>query len=377
MASKIKSNTSAYFIHGKNVSLSTFRETINTWKKNGYKIITTNGCFDLIHSGHTTYLQQAKNIGGRLIVGLNSDGSVRQIKGEGKPIVEEKHRAAILSALQSVDAVVTFDDLLPTKFLELIKPDIHCKAGDYSEKSLPEADVVKKNNGQIKILPLVEGISTSTIVERIISGNGVQPFVPSGIGSVDTSDTEEWVIRYLLISSNLFRQTAYRLKGVILQAYETMATTLERKNKILLCGNGGSAADSQHIAAEFVGRFKRERQALPALALTTDTSVLTAIGNDYGYDQVFARQIAAHGSAGDVLIAISTSGNSSNILMAVEEAKQRGIHVIGFTGGKPSALKEAADLCIAVPSEDTALVQQVHIGILHLLCDLCERRLSK
>jgi D-sedoheptulose 7-phosphate isomerase len=148
--------------------------------------------------------------------------------------------------------------------------------------------------------------------------------------------------------------------------------------KLLLCGNGGSAADCQHIAAEFVNRLNkdRERRALPALALTTDTSCLTAYANDYGFEGVFARQVEAFGTAGDVLLAISTSGSSPNVLAAADAARARGIAVVALLG-ETGRLAAAADVAIKVPSRDTELIQQVHLAVEHLLCELVERALFR
>lgn len=149
-------------------------------------------------------------------------------------------------------------------------------------------------------------------------------------------------------------------------------TALEKGRKILICGNGGSAADSQHMAAEFVGRFVKERQSLPALALTVDTSLLTAVGNDYGFDCVFSRQVEGLGQEGDVLIAISTSGNSANVVKAVKTAKEKGIYVIALTGENGGILAKESELCLAVPSQVTARIQEMHIMIIHMICEIAE-----
>ena len=149
-------------------------------------------------------------------------------------------------------------------------------------------------------------------------------------------------------------------------------TALEKGRKILICGNGGSAADSQHMAAEFVGRFVKERQSLPALALTVDTSLLTAVGNDYGFDCVFSRQVEGLGQEGDVLIAISTSGNSANVVRAVKTAKEKGIYVLALTGENGGILAKESDLCLAVPSQVTARIQEMHIMIIHMICEVAE-----
>lgn len=160
---------------------------------------------------------------------------------------------------------------------------------------------------------------------------------------------------------------------VQLAAIEKMAmickAAIRDGHKILLCGNGGSAADSQHIAAEFVGRFVKERCGLPAIALTTDTSILTAIGNDYGYDEVFRRQVEALGREGDVLIGISTSGNSGNIVKAFEQAKKQGVKTLTLTGQKDSKMSALADVTLKVPAPVTARVQECHIMVGHMICE--------
>lgn len=149
--------------------------------------------------------------------------------------------------------------------------------------------------------------------------------------------------------------------------------SLEQGNKIMFCGNGGSAGDSQHLAAELVGRYKINRPALPALALTVDTSALTAIANDFGYEQVFSRQVEGLGRAGDCLVGISTSGNSQNIVNAFIKAKETGIKTIAFTGEGGGKMKELADICLNVPSSVTNNIQEMHIACGHILCDMAEK----
>ena len=147
---------------------------------------------------------------------------------------------------------------------------------------------------------------------------------------------------------------------------------LANGKKVLFCGNGGSAADSQHLAAEFVGRFQKERQGLPAIALTVDTSILTAVSNDYGFNKVFVRQVEALGNEGDVLVGISTSGTSPNVLAAVELAKAKGMYCVGMTAANGAKLAELCDECIAVPAKVTARAQEMHILIGHILCELVD-----
>ena len=162
-------------------------------------------------------------------------------------------------------------------------------------------------------------------------------------------------------------------KHELLQAIAVeMASALRRGNKILWCGNGGSAGDSQHLAAEIVGRFSRERRGQPSIALTTDTSILTAVANDYGYDAVFSRQVEALGNPGDILIGISTSGNSRNVIAAIEAAKLSGVTTIAFTGEGGGRMSQIADYLVDIDSRETARVQEAHILVGHMLCDWLE-----
>lgn len=151
-----------------------------------------------------------------------------------------------------------------------------------------------------------------------------------------------------------------------------MAVTLARGNKILFCGNGGSAADAQHLAAEFVNRFLMDRPPLPAIALTTDSSILTAIGNDFGFDLVFSKQVLALGNPGDMLVAFSTSGASGNILLALEAARERAMTTLGITGKDGGGMPPLCDLFICVENDHTPLIQEIHITVGHLLCQLTD-----
>ena len=158
----------------------------------------------------------------------------------------------------------------------------------------------------------------------------------------------------------------------IIEVADELRACIKRGGKILLCGNGGSAADSQHIAAEIVGRYKKERRGLAAIALTTDTSILTSVGNDYGYDYIFARQIEALCRPEDVVIGITTSGNSSNVVKAIIEANAIGATTVGLTGGSGGKLKALCKFNLVMPSFDTPRIQEAHIFVGHSLCDLLE-----
>ena len=184
------------------------------------------------------------------------------------------------------------------------------------------------------------------------------------------------VAKHIHESIAVKQQILSALLPQIEKAAASIAECLRRGNKLLFFGNGGSASDSQHLAAEFVGRYEKERRAWPAIALTTDTSILTAVGNDYGFDRVFERQIEALGKKGDVLFAISTSGNSKNVLKGVQKAKELGLFVIGLTGGSGGELKALADLPIVIPSKKTSRIQESHIMIGHILCECVDELLG-
>lgn len=162
----------------------------------------------------------------------------------------------------------------------------------------------------------------------------------------------------------------------IIECGEMIWQALNNGKKVILCGNGGSAADAQHIAAEFVGRYETERRAFPSIALTTDTSALTALANDYGYERIFARQVEALAVEGDLLIAISTSGNSPNVLAAIAAAKDVGCRTIGMTGGTGGKMKDICDATIIVPSERTARIQEAHITIGHMWCEYVDAQVA-
>lgn len=168
---------------------------------------------------------------------------------------------------------------------------------------------------------------------------------------------------------------ASQLAPEIDRCCDTIVSTMRDGKKILVMGNGGSAADAQHMAAEFVGRFLLERKALPAIALTTDTSILTAVGNDYGFDQVFSRQIQALAVPGDLVFGISTSGNSENVLKALHAAEEIGCKTVGLLGKRGGAIAAAVDLNLTVPVQETPRVQEAHLTIIHIICDLVEKEL--
>ena len=183
------------------------------------------------------------------------------------------------------------------------------------------------------------------------------------------------IIRQLRATAEVMAAIERDLTPRIAETVELLATTFRSGRKLLVMGNGGSAADAQHLAAEIVGRFKMERPGLPAIALTTDSSILTAIGNDYGFDAVFTRQVEALAGPGDLVIGISTSGTSRNVRLALELARDRGCRTVGLLGRDGGNIAGIVDLPLIVPSVDTPRIQEGHITIIHIICDLLEREL--
>ena len=186
----------------------------------------------------------------------------------------------------------------------------------------------------------------------------------------------ENVSQQLIESATVKRDLAERDAGQIVEFFQRVIGCLRQGGKILFCGNGGSAADAQHLAAELIGRFGKGKPPLAAIALTTDTSVLTCLSNDYGFDDVFAKQVQALGKKGDVLVSISTSGKSENIVRAARCARELGLFTIALTGSGGGALAEVAELCLKVPSENSQRIQEAHITIGHIVLDLLEKKLA-
>lgn len=325
-------------------------------------IVFTNGCFDIIHPGHIDLLEKAKSLGTRLVVGINSDRSVRSIKGTGRPLQDQEARKAVLLGLKAVDEVVIFDELTPENIIREILPDVLVKGGDWAEDEIIGADIVKANGGKVVRIPLVEGYSTTAIAERM----DTEP---------TTTESSDLLTASLKEHSEVFDRLP-SIADSINECAALIRDTFNKGNKVLLCGNGGSAADAQHIAAEFVGRYESERIALPAISLTTDTSALTALANDYDFERIFARQVDALAHEGDLLIAISTSGNSKNVISAVMKARENGCRIVGLTGAKGKKLASLCDACVMVPSERTARIQEAHITVAHIWCEMIDAAIA-
>ncbi|MDM7921682.1 MAG: SIS domain-containing protein [Pyrinomonadaceae bacterium] len=328
------------------------------------KIVFTNGCFDIVHPGHIDLLRRARGFGTKLIVGINSDRSVSQIKGPGRPVVDEDARRDVLLGIKWVDEVVIFDEPTPAALIAELQPDVLVKGGDWKPHEIIGADVVLAKGGEVHSLPLLDGYSSSAVIEKLKT-TADSPNAKPARDPLNSLDEHLAVMDTVSVSC----------RGSIDACAQILVDAVKSGSKVLICGNGGSAADAQHIAAEFVGRYETERRALPAIALTTDTSALTALANDYSFERIFARQVEALASAGDVLIAISTSGTSPNVIAAVMEARGKGCKIVGMTGEQGKKLASLSDACLIVPSRRTARIQEAHITVAHIWCEIIDTAL--
>lgn len=343
------------------------------WRRAGAVVVFTNGCFDLLHPGHVEFLARARALGTALVVGINSDASVRAIKGPGRPLVGQDARAAVIGALASVDAVTIFDEPTPARLVAALEPDVLVKGGDWPVEQIVGADDVLRRGGRVLSLPLVPGYSSSALVERVLAASRAAAGGPAESPAELTVDPR---LRPLAESIRVKQRLLAECGDAILKSGQLLANALLGGSKVLFFGNGGSAAEAQHLAAELVGRFQRERRPLPALALTTDTSALTALSNDYGFERVFARQVEALASPGDVVVALSTSGASPNVLAGVMAARERRCTVLGITGGDGKRLAGLCDAPVLVPSTVTARIQEASLTIGHLWCEIVDACLA-
>lgn len=332
--------------------------------------VFTNGCFDLLHPGHISLLQRARALGSRLVVGINSDASVRAIKGPSRPVQTQDQRAAVLRGLRAVDDVHVFDESTPARLIEEIKPDVLVKGGDWPVDQIIGADFVLRNGGKVFSLPLEPGFSSTALVEKMLVADD------GATASMNPAETPDVATRSLAEHAKVIQDVMVACLPSVLACGREFEAVYARGGKVLLCGNGGSAADAQHIAAEFVGRFETERRGLPAIALTTDTSALTAITNDHGYERVFARQVEALALPGDLVVGISTSGNSPNVLTAIMSAQKIGCRTVGMTGQQGKRLASLCDSAVLVPSDRTARIQEAHIVIGHIWCEMVDEALA-
>ncbi len=335
----------------------TFAEIVDHCREKkslGQKIVLTNGCFDILHRGHVEYLQASAKLGDLLVVALNSDESVTALKGKDRPIHRQDDRATVIAGLECVDTVFVFEGPRLDREIRLIMPDVYTKAGDYTIDSLDPSEriALETVRAEIRLLPFVQGYSTTGIAKAL-----------SQIPSEQSIEG----IRFRNASSQLREVLVLctRIEDQIDQAFELLKKCFEQGGKVLSCGNGGSAADAMHLCEELIGRYKRTRIPLPALCLNSDATALTCIANDFGFEQVFSRQVQGLGKPQDILVCFTTSGNSPNVLAAIDVARERGVQTILVSGNDGGKASGRCTVEIIVPSNETARIQEVHTLILH------------
>lgn len=339
-------------------------------RSRGESVVFTNGCFDLVHLGHVEYLGRAAAMGDCLIVGVNSDRSVRALKGPGRPVVQAAERCKIVAALACVDYVVPFDEPTPEQLIARLRPDVLAKGGDWPPAAIVGGSMVESWGGRVvSIASSVPERSSSRIIEQVRSVGGETVRAEPAVEAAD-------LMRDAL---DELARTLERCRGGLLhdvtRAGACLASAFAAGGHVFLCGNGGDALAAQHIAVELVGRFREEALPLPAIALTTDVGVVTAVANDFGFDEVFARQVSALARSGDVLLVFSTSGTSRNVIRAVEEARHCGVTTIGLTGASGGRLSDLVDIPIEVPSDVVSHIQEAHLVLGHLICEFVQSRL--
>lgn len=315
--------------------LVSWREDLRNKNK---KLVTTNGCFDILHSGHITYLEQARGLGDALVVGLNSDVSVRAIKGPGRPFNSQEDRAKVLLAMRCVDAVIIFDEQIPLEFVDVMKPDIHCKAGDYSESSMPEAKIVRSHGGDIQLLPYVTGKSTSRLVKEILSSTTSLASELSIPADVHTQ---------LMDFSNLIRQTAYQSTIEIQDALNLIFKTITANHQVFVCGIDDACAKVKN----FVSRL-----ALP------NVTFLEYPTN--GTIEYFSGVI----KSGDLIVVIFNQFDSGiqNFISAVKENR---VEVIGLSGTPMVYEDKLFDIHVLIPAQSNFSINMVESLILDIICE--------
>jgi len=286
--------------------------------------------------------------------------------GEGRRLVE-KHLCE-RCAQEEAGRTAGPDELFPAGGA---RRKVIMMSGEEVRAEHPTCDLCGRRTATVQVSEIIDGVvlSSAHLCKRCAQKKHGEVLRAASENVVTFA---EQVRAAIVASAEVKRLFAEQAAADIARAVEIVATSLGNGGKVLLCGNGGSAAEAQHIAGEFVGRFRLERRALAAVALTTDTSILTSIANDYSFDDVFARQVEGLGREGDVLFAYSTSGNSRNVLKAVEKAKGLGMATIGFTGEDGGAMATLCDVCIKAPSTDTPTVQECHTAAGHTICRFAE-----
>jgi D-beta-D-heptose 7-phosphate kinase/D-beta-D-heptose 1-phosphate adenosyltransferase len=331
-------------------------DTLDQQRAAGRRVVTTNGCFDLLHIGHVRFLNDARALGDLLVVGLNSDGAVRRLKGPGRPVVAEADRAAMLAALRPVDHVVVFDNLLPNDLLAAVRPALHCKAGDYTIESLPEAEVVRSYGGEVCILPLTAGHSTSQLIERISRAGQEQAALTATASRARSAPALE----RLLDGANVLRQTAYRLHNDLARAASLIARVLAQGQHVIGHGDESSAPQARRFAAALHDRAR--------LARGTHSS---GTANFPGAETITG------GQPGDILLLLGQASDAPDLPAAIVAARARGMAIIALTGAHSTPPLDTAEMWLRVPSDDQLITGLAQVAVLGALGELVVQLLAE
>ncbi len=335
------------------------------------RVVFTNGCFDVLHPGHIDLLERARSLGDRLVVGLNSDASVRAIKGPGRPFVPQEDRVLVLRSLRAVDEVIIFEETTPARLIEELAPDVLVKGGDWPVDRIVGAESVLRRGGKVVSLPFRRPYSTTALAAKIAEAAGQAR--PGTGGPVPG----EGALFGLAESADLHRLTLEVCGEQILAAGRALAESLAGGGTVFFFGTGGGAATAQSLASGLAGDFDRESRPLPALALSSDFSVLTSVANDRGPEAVFSRQVEALAKSGDCVVALSVRGASAGLLAGVRAARMRGCRTVGLIGSKGGALAAECDIAVLVPSDVPERTEEAHLAVGHLWCRIVRARLNE
>lgn len=327
----------------------------------GRQIVTTNGCFDLLHPGHVRFLEAARAQGDVLLVGLNSDRSVRRLKGTSRPLISEADRAAMLLSLRSVDHVIVFDDLLPNELLAILQPHIHCKAGDYLIQSLPEAEVVQQAGGVVRILPLVDGYSTSRLVERVQAQTRMAE-LPSQQQAPAVQ--RQWVVEQLMDEANLLRQTAYALSPQIVELAQRIARVCKNGGRFLFVGDTASEDSTKILTAAFHSYLERYK-------VTAHRPEKTAI--IVGSFQ----ELTALSTINDLLIAIAYDQSSETWQQITATKTVQKCAAAILLGPNVAKSDTSANVYLSAPASRIEHFYLAHQASLRLGCELAAQQLAE
>ncbi|MBI4501704.1 MAG: adenylyltransferase/cytidyltransferase family protein [Gemmatimonadetes bacterium] len=345
------------------VSLEEARRIRTDLTAAGRIVVATNGCFDLLHRGHVEYLAQARALGDVLMVGVNSDRSVRTLKGPGRPVVTEIDRASVLAALASVDYAVVFDATHPRPFLEAVQPEVLVKGGDWAVEEILGREQVERAGGRVVSIPSAfPGESSSALVERAIGGRG------TGAPEGEDRDPARTSLRD---ASDALRKAALLLPDAIEKTARMIVRALRGGGRVLLCGDEDGALVAQHLARELCVRLCRERSTVVAVPVIAGGDSPAGDRGNASRDDL-ALQVRSVGRIGDVLLALSSSDISFQVLRAVEAAREMGLSTAGLTGRSAGRLAPLLQVVIAAPGSSRQQVQEVHLVVGHVLCALVE-----